>query len=347
MSAETHLKAPALSTSPLIYSKMVSLMREIGPVSKDQKNVAQGFKFRGIDQFVNALHPALAKHQVFMAPKCVSVSHEMREVTRRDGKVGVDKHVHMMMEYTFYAEDGSFVVIGPIPSEGLDSGDKATTKGLSAALKYALIQTFSIPTEDMSEGDYDSPEISSHESYTPKQLESTGVRDELNRKMMALYKPYMTKFPGAVIPEILLSRYGKKEVREIPVEQLRDFVAFLEAGFNSVPAQISQTKIVHAQTKTVERKPTEAQLKRLFAICHQYNVSDAEIKTYILGRYKKSSRQDLSLSEYNELCDGITAKTITFNQDQGATQGSQESSLNSNVVAKEDLPWHEDEQQLL
>ena len=32
-------------------------------------------------------------------------------------------------------------------------------KALSAALKYALIQTFSIPTEDMAEADLDSPEI--------------------------------------------------------------------------------------------------------------------------------------------------------------------------------------------
>src|SRR5690606_11320769 len=52
----------------------------------------------------------------------------------------------------------SKVTIGPIPAEGLDSGDKATNKALSAALKYALIQTFSIPTEDMAEGDAESPE---------------------------------------------------------------------------------------------------------------------------------------------------------------------------------------------
>jgi hypothetical protein len=63
------------------------------------------------------------------------------------------------MEYDFFAEDGSKVTVGPIPAEGLDSGDKATNKALSAALKYALIQTFSVPTEDMAEADLDSPEI--------------------------------------------------------------------------------------------------------------------------------------------------------------------------------------------
>jgi hypothetical protein len=145
--------------SGLIYKKMSEVMRDIGSVGKDQKNQAQGFKFRGIDQFVNSLYPALTKHGVFMAPRCVNEQHELKEVTRGSGKAGVDKHVTIMMEYDFFAEDGSKVTVGPIPAEGLDSGDKATNKALSAALKYALIQTFAIPTEDMAESDLESPEI--------------------------------------------------------------------------------------------------------------------------------------------------------------------------------------------
>lgn len=143
----------------LIYKKMSEVMKEVGAVTKNQKNDAQGFKFRGIDQFVNALYPALTKHGVFMAPECTSESHELKEVTRSNGRSAIDKHVAIQMKYHFYAEDGSFVTIGPIPAEGLDSGDKATNKALSAALKYALIQTFSIPTEDMVDADSDSPEI--------------------------------------------------------------------------------------------------------------------------------------------------------------------------------------------
>ncbi len=142
-----------------IYKKMSEVMQEIGFVSKDQKNLAQGFKFRGIDQFVNSLYPALVKHGVFMTPRCMSEQHELREVVRSSGKSGLDKHVTILMEYDFFAEDGSKVTVGPIPGEGLDSGDKATNKALSAALKYALIQTFSIPTEDMAEADKETPVI--------------------------------------------------------------------------------------------------------------------------------------------------------------------------------------------
>lgn len=155
-----------------IYAKMSAVMRDVGAIGKDQKNTAQGFKFRGIDQFVNALYPALTKHGVFLSPRSVNYTQELKDVTRSNGKPGVDKHVTVLMEYTFYAEDGSSVTIGPVPAEGLDSGDKATNKALSAALKYALIQTFSIPTEDMAEADLDSPEIGVASSKTPV-VEST------------------------------------------------------------------------------------------------------------------------------------------------------------------------------
>jgi len=143
----------------MIFKKMPLVMKEIGVVGKNQKNQAQGFKFRGIDDMLNSIYPALIKHGVFMTPECTSESHEIREVVRGNGKAGADKHVTIMMKYHFYAEDGSSVTVGPVPAEGLDSGDKATNKALSAALKYALIQTFSVPTEDMAEADLDSPEI--------------------------------------------------------------------------------------------------------------------------------------------------------------------------------------------
>ena len=163
--------------SNLIYKKMSEVMSEIGFIGKDKTNSAQGFKFRGIDQFINTLYPALIKHGVFITPRCTKEEHQLVEVVRSSGKAGIDKHVSIQMEYDFYAEDGSKVTVGPIPSEGLDSGDKATNKALSAALKYALIQTFSVPTEDMEEADKDSPVISPKDApaVKPQRVEQKAV----------------------------------------------------------------------------------------------------------------------------------------------------------------------------
>lgn len=162
--------------APLIYKKMSDVMKDISPVKKDQKNIAQGFKFRGIDAFVNALYPALTKHGVFMTPRSTSYTQTLKDVTRSNGKAGIDKHVSILMEYDFFAEDGSKVTVGPIPAEGLDSGDKATNKALSAALKYALIQTFSVPTEDMAEADLETPEIGV-ENHGKAENPETGAAD--------------------------------------------------------------------------------------------------------------------------------------------------------------------------
>jgi hypothetical protein len=143
----------------LIYKKMAEVMASIGAVGKNSTNTMQGYKFRGIDMLVNALHPALIKNGVFLAPKVTKHAETVREVTRANGKQGFDKHVTLEVEYTFYAEDGSYVTVGPVVGEAMDSGDKASNKALSAAFKYALIQTFSVPTEDMADADSYSPEI--------------------------------------------------------------------------------------------------------------------------------------------------------------------------------------------
>ncbi len=142
-----------------IHGKMIDIMKEIGPVGKDQKNAAQGYAFRGIDQFTKAFHPALIRHGVYIVPRVTSVVRDLKDVTRGNGKAGIDKHVDLLVEFDFVAKDGSKVTLGPVASEGLDSGDKATNKAMTGALKNVLWTSFCIPTEDVDEADRDSPEI--------------------------------------------------------------------------------------------------------------------------------------------------------------------------------------------
>jgi hypothetical protein len=164
-------------TNKLIYSKLSAVMKDIGPVTKQGTNITQKYKFRGIDQMINALHPALVRHGVVLTTQVVERTEQIREVTRSSGQQGVDKHVAVKVIYTFYAEDGSClssVAVG----EGLDSGDKATNKAMSAAFKYALIQTFAVPTEDMEEADLASPEIGVTKAATQATQSSAPVIQE-------------------------------------------------------------------------------------------------------------------------------------------------------------------------
>lgn len=155
----------AATEGKMIYGKLLDVKAELGAVGKDQTNSHQGFKFRGIDQFVNHLHPVLNKHRVGISTKVLQNAEEFVTSKNASGKDKVSKNVRLLIEYTFFAEDGSTVSC-QMPAEGVDTSDKATNKALSAALKYCLIQCFMIPTEDMEEADKDNVQIATGPTTT-------------------------------------------------------------------------------------------------------------------------------------------------------------------------------------
>lgn len=145
-----------------IYEAISNVMAEIGAIGKEKKNQQQGFMYRGIDDVMNALQPALVKHKVFIAPEVIS---EQRE-ERTTQKGGAMFSVRLEISYKFYTTDGSFIetkVIG----EAMDSGDKATNKAMSIAYKYACFQVFCIPTEEMID-----PDADAHEPAPKKQTKA-------------------------------------------------------------------------------------------------------------------------------------------------------------------------------
>jgi len=72
--------------------------------------------------------------------------------------------------YRFMADDGSSVDCAMI-GEGMDSGDKSASKSVAIAHKYALLQTFLIPTQELKDPDYDSHDVQPKTSTTDPNLE--------------------------------------------------------------------------------------------------------------------------------------------------------------------------------
>lgn len=132
-----------------IYELIGKAMAEIGAIGKDSLNAQQGFKYRGIDAVYNTLYPVMAKFGLFITPEIIDHKREERTSTKTyNGQTKTTTLLYSIItvRYTVYAPDGSNVCMTVI-GEGMDSGDKATNKAMSIAMKYAMFQLFMIPTE--------------------------------------------------------------------------------------------------------------------------------------------------------------------------------------------------------
>lgn len=134
-----------------IYQAITAAMADVEPIAKGRRNQQQGFNFRGIDEIMKELQPVLKRHGLFVVPKVVDVIRQEKP-TKNNGML---LYSIVTMEYTMYAQDGSSIT-GSTVGEGMDSGDKASNKAMAVALKYFLLQTFCIPTEDAKDPDAES-----------------------------------------------------------------------------------------------------------------------------------------------------------------------------------------------
>jgi hypothetical protein len=135
-----------------IHKAILDAMADIDAISKDKRNAQQGFQFRGIDDVYNRLHPILAKHRIYSTPEVI----EERSEERKTAKGGNLIYRILKVRYTFFTDDGTSVST-TVMGEGMDSGDKASNKAMAVAHKYALLQLFCIPTEDMVDPDAETP----------------------------------------------------------------------------------------------------------------------------------------------------------------------------------------------
>jgi hypothetical protein len=154
-----------------IYKAICNIMGDISAIGKNQKNQAQRFNFRGIDDVYNSIHPLFKKHGVFTY--CSSIKAISRdEITSKGGGKGWQ----IINEYTFKfcAGDGSsFDVLAH--GEAMDYGDKSSNKAAAIAHKYAITQTFCIPTQDMQDPDADSPTAAASKPAKPKSVTPSKV----------------------------------------------------------------------------------------------------------------------------------------------------------------------------
>lgn len=136
-----------------VHERFVQALAQVSAVSKDKKNTFHNYSYRGIDDVMNALHGVLADVGLFYTPRLVAARYDEWATKKGDRQ----QVATLDYEFVFYAEDGTSLTVGPVVGQAADTDDKAPMKALSQAAKYALLQAFCIPTEDVDDPDAASP----------------------------------------------------------------------------------------------------------------------------------------------------------------------------------------------
>jgi hypothetical protein len=225
------MSTPLESAVSNVYARIAAVSAELAKegISKSRSNAQQGYKFRGIDEVLNALAPLLSKHQLVIIPRILS-----RECTERQTqKGGVLFSVVVAAEFDFIsAVDGSKHTARTY-GEAMDSGDKATNKAMSAAYKYAAFQAFCIPTE----GDNDA-DAKTHEDIKPSANVAQTKKPAPPQKSPVISEDQRTVLNDIVadkgwkIPDVteLLKAHGFAKSTEITRGKYDEIKAALEAG---------------------------------------------------------------------------------------------------------------------
>lgn len=82
-------------------------------------------------------------------------------------------------------------------------------------------------------------------------------RDELNRRMVAIYQPFMSNFPQVIFSEMLANWYGVYEVRHLTLEQYESLVNFM---YSAVPGVVA---------RKANRRCSSSGASRLLARCRE------------------------------------------------------------------------------
>lgn len=136
---------------PLIYGKIQKIREQVGAVRKEGSGGVP-YNFRGVDQVVNAIYPALNEHEVVIFPISAkrTLTQQLVGGTEKNG-VLVGQKLMSTSDITLglrivATEDGSSIDV-EVAGESQDYSDKSTAQAHSVAYRIALLQTFTLPTD--------------------------------------------------------------------------------------------------------------------------------------------------------------------------------------------------------
>lgn len=141
MPAATKTPEPTAMT---VQEAWTAVMRAVQGLGKHQRMTQGGtYNYRGIDDLMNAVGPALREYGVTVLPYVRSINY--RDVQTSNGKPS--REVTVIVDYQISGPGGD-TMSGASAGESMDFGDKGTAKAMSVAYRVFLLQALTLPTDE-------------------------------------------------------------------------------------------------------------------------------------------------------------------------------------------------------
>lgn len=156
---------------PNVQQAWAAVMADVQGLGKHQRHDSPGarFNFRGVDDVMNAVGPALRTHGVSVVPTGVSL--QTRATQTSTGKATQEATV--MVTYAIHGPAGDSMA-GGSAGGAMDSGDKGVAKAMSVAFRTFLLQSLCLPTDEP-DPDAEAYERASAPVETPAQTAIRGM----------------------------------------------------------------------------------------------------------------------------------------------------------------------------
>lgn len=146
--------APAMTTRPRgsLVTKLAEVMGLVHRVAKNGRNEFHKYDYATESDIAEAVRDGMAERHLMLVPNVKKT--KWREVP---GKNGPQQICTLYVRFSVHDGDTGEVMEFNALGEGQDSGDKATYKAMTGAVKYALLKLFLIPTGDDPENEQPAP----------------------------------------------------------------------------------------------------------------------------------------------------------------------------------------------
>jgi hypothetical protein len=130
--------------TPGIYKKIIEVMREVDGVAKTGRNEFHRYNYATEADLLDKIRDSLINHGLVVLPTQVETTYHPN-----DGGMITE----IIYEFRLVDVETGETFASRVVGQGQDKGDKGAYKAFTGAMKYFLLKTFLIPTNDDPEND--------------------------------------------------------------------------------------------------------------------------------------------------------------------------------------------------